>query len=143
MSAHGVTSGRTAATADRGALLRVALKLDALVTAGNGAAYLVAAGPLGDLLGLSPALLRGTGAFLLAFAAAVLVIGTRSTVPRAGVLAVVALNAIWALDSLAAAVTGWGSPTTAGTVWIVLQALTVAAFALLQAAGLRRLGSAR
>ena len=40
--------------------LRTALKLDAVVTGANGAAYLVAAGPLEDLLGLSPALLRGS-----------------------------------------------------------------------------------
>ena len=38
--------------------LRTVLKLDALVTGANGAAYLVGAGPLADLLGLSPALLQ-------------------------------------------------------------------------------------
>ena len=64
-------------TTRRTPLLRLALKLDAIVTGANGAAYLIAAGPLGDLLGLSPALLRGTGAFLLAFAAAVYVTATR------------------------------------------------------------------
>jgi hypothetical protein len=119
-------------------LLRLALKLDAIVTGANGAAYLIAAGPLGDLLGLSPALLRGTGAFLLAFAAVVWLTATRPSIPRAAVYAIIAANAIWALDSVVAAVAGWGTPDTVGTVWIMLQAIVVAAFAELQLVGLRR-----
>ena len=39
-------------------MLRTALKLDALVTGVNGAAYLLFAGPLGELLGLAPTLRR-------------------------------------------------------------------------------------
>ena len=124
--------------AGRRSLLRVALKLDAVVSGANGVAYLVAAGPLGDLLGQSPALLRGVGAFLVAFAAGVWLVATREQVPRAGVLAIAAGNAAWVALSLVAAVAGWGSPSTAGTVWIVLQAITVGAFAELQVLGLRR-----
>jgi hypothetical protein len=119
-------------------LLHDALRLDAAVTGANGVAYLVAAGPLEDLLGLDAALLRGAGAVLVAFAVAVLVAGTRRTPPAAAVKAIVAVNAVWALDSVVAAVAGWGSPETAGTVWIVLQAVVVAGFAALQALGLRR-----
>jgi hypothetical protein len=125
-------------TTERTPLLRLALKLDAIVTGANGAAYLVAAGPLGDLLGLSPALLRGTGAFLVAFAAAVWLTATRRSISRPAVYAIVAANAIWAVDSIVAAIAGWGTPDTAGTVWIVLQAIVVAGFAELQLAGLRR-----
>ena len=136
MSAHSVSA--PAVAADRSGLLRLALKLDAVVTGANGAAYLVAAGPLGDLLGLSPALLRGTGASLLAFAALVWVAGTRPEIPRGAARAVVAANALWAADSIVVALAGWGSPTTAGTVWIVLQAIVVAGFAELQLVGLRR-----
>jgi hypothetical protein len=119
-------------------LLRAALKLDAIVTGANGAAYLIAAGPLGDLLGLSPALLRGTGAFLIAFAAAVYFTSTRPQIPRTAAYAIVAANAVWAIDSAVAAIAGWGSPETAGTVWIVMQAIVVAGFAELQLTGLRR-----
>jgi len=121
-------------------LLRPVLKLDAVVTGANGAAYLVAAGPLGELLGLSETLLRATGAFLLAFAAVVWITGSRREIPRAPVYAIVVANAVWAADSLVAAIAGWGDPTTAGTVWIVLQAIVVAAFAELQLTGLRRDG---
>lgn len=123
---------------ERTSLLRVALKLDAIVTGANGAAYLIAAGPLSDLLGLSPALLRGTGAFLLAFAAAVWITATRPTILRPAAYAIVAANALWAIGSVVAAIAGMGTPETVGTIWIVLQAIVVAGFAELQLAGLRR-----
>ena len=81
--------------------LRTALKLDAVVTGANGAAYLVAAGPLEDLLGLSPALLRGIGAFLLLFSAAVWIVASRPQVSSSAALAVIAVNVLWAADSIA------------------------------------------
>ena len=121
-------------------LLRLALKLDAVVTGANGAAYLAAAGPLSDLLGLSEALLRGAGAFLLVYAAFVWIVGTRREIPRGAVFAIVAGNAIWAVDSVVMAIAGWGDATTAGTVWILLQAVVVAGFAELQLTGLRQKG---
>ena len=124
--------------APRRSLLRTALTLDAGVTALNGAAYLALAGPLHDVLGLPEALLRGAGGFLLVYALAVGLLAARPRPPRAGVLAVVAANAIWAADSVVAALAGWGDPTAAGTVWIVLQAIVVAGFAALQLAGLAR-----
>ena len=117
-------------TLSRAARLRLALKLDAIVTGLNGAAYLVAAGPLGDLLGLESGLLRALGAFLLAFAVAVWAIATRPT--RGGVAFVIEANVAWVLGSLAAAAFGWSSPETVGTIWIVLQAAVVALFAALQ-----------
>ncbi len=114
-------------------LLRLALRLDAVVTGLNGAAYLAAAPLLDDLLGLSPGLLRGAGAFLLVFAAAVWAVSIR---PRPwAVETVVVSNLAWAVGSV---VTDLFTPTTVGAVWLVLQALVVAAFAVLQLAGLRR-----
>jgi hypothetical protein len=118
------------------ALLRLALRLDAVVTGLNGAAYLLAASPLADLLGLPAGWLLGTGVFLLAYAAAVWLVDTRPTPPA--VRTVVAANALWAAGSVVVVLAGLGSPTTVGAVWLVLQALVVAAFAVLQAAGLRR-----
>jgi len=113
--------------------LRTALKLDAIVTGANGAAYLVAAGPLEDLLGLSPALLRGIGAFLLLFSAVVWIVGSRPQVSSTAALAVIAVNVLWAADSIAFLAAGLSDPTTVGAIWIVLQALVVAGFAGLQA----------
>ena len=112
--------------------LRPALLVDAAVTGVNGLAYLAAAGPLEDLLGLPASWLRIAGVVLVAFAAFVALTARR---PDAGsVAAIVAVNAAWVVGSLAFAIAGWGSPETVGTVWIVLQALVVAGFAELQVA---------
>ena len=124
-------------TASPGALLRLALKLDALVTGLNGAAYLAAATALDSPLGVEAGVLRPIGAFLLVYAAAVWVVATRAEIRPAAVRTVVAANAIWAADSLVVLAAGWLSPTTVGGVWIALQALVVAGFAALQAYALR------
>jgi len=113
--------------------LRTALKLDAVVTGANGAAYLVAAGPLEDVLGLSPALLRSIGVFLLLFSAAVWTVAARPQVSTSAALAVIAVNVLWAADSIAFLLSGVSDPTTVGAIWIVMQALVVAGFAGLQA----------
>lgn len=118
--------------------LRLTLLLDAAVTGANGALYLAAAPALDGLLGIPAGTLGWLGAVLLAFAAAVLLVGRRQRPAPAAVLAVVAVNVAWVAASLAAAATGWQSPTTTGTVWTVLQAGVVAAFAGLQVSGLRR-----
>jgi hypothetical protein len=117
----------------RETLQRLVLKLDAVVTGANGVAYLAAAEPLEDLLGVSAELMRPIGAFLVLFAAAVWFVATRRMVPRAAVLAIATANAVWALGSLAFAAAGASSPNTVGTVWVLLQALVVAGFAALQA----------
>jgi hypothetical protein len=117
--------------------LRLILKLDAVVTGVNGIAYLALANPLEDLLGVAPELTRPIGAFLVLFAAALWFVATRPVVSRMAVADIVAANAVWALGSVAFAAAGASSPTTVGTVWIVLQALVVAGFAALQALPMR------
>lgn len=141
MSTHteAATAAPDAVTRPAGrTLLRVALKLDAAVSGANGAAYVVAAGPLGGVLGLSPSLLRAAGVFLVAFAAFVWLAGSRRVVSRSAVIAIVSVNVLWAVASVAAAIMGWDSPEAAGAVWIVVQALVVGGFAELQVVGLRR-----
>ena len=120
-------------------LLRRALQLDAVVTGANGLAYLAAAGPLADLLGIPAGTLRGLGAFLVVFAAAVWLVGARPVPSRGAVSAVIAANVVWVADSIAVLVAGAWSPTTAGAVWIGLQAAAVAGFAGLQLVGRRAL----
>ena len=112
--------------------IRFALLLDAVISSATGVAYLVAAEPIGDLLGLSAGLLRALGAFFVAYGIAVWLVSRRPSGPA--VAAVVAGNALWVLASLVFAIAGWEDPTTAGTVWIVLQAVIVAGFAELQVA---------
>jgi len=119
-------------------LLHFALRLDAVVTAAVGVAYLAAPGPLEDLLGVPSSALLAVGAFMVAYGAVVWLVARAQTPNRLAVRIVIGGNVVWVLDSLAVAALDWGSPSTAGTVWIVLQALTVAAFAALQTSGLRR-----
>lgn len=107
--------------------VRPFLLTDATLTAGNGLAYLVAAGWLADLFGTSPALLVGLGAFLVAVGAGVAWLATRRPVPRSLVMELAAFNAVWVVASLVYAVVG--DLTTTGRVWDVLQALLVAVFA--------------
>lgn len=132
-----VSASITTLAAAPSALLRLALKLDAVVTGANGAAYLAAAGALDSALGVEAGLLRGAGAFLLVYAGAVWIVATREAIRPPAVKTIVAANAIWAVDSLVVLAAGWLSPTIAGGVWIALQALVVAGFAGLQTYALR------
>ncbi|MET8863162.1 hypothetical protein ABZW11_09435 [Nonomuraea sp. NPDC004580] len=125
-------------TTDRTKFLRLTLAADAAVTGVNGLAYLAFAGPVAALLGPDAAALRGIGAFLLAYGAAVAVLATRRDISRTGTRAVIALNVAWTLGSVAAVVTGALGFTTIGAVWAVAQALVVAVFAELQLTGLRK-----
>ncbi|MEU8529499.1 MULTISPECIES: hypothetical protein [Streptomyces] len=117
-------------------MVRRFLALDAVVTGTNGLAYLLASDALGDLLGMSPALLFELGLFLTAFAAGVAWLASRRQPPTRGVKFVVDANLLWALGSIVSLV-GWIDPSTAGAVWILMQAGTVAGFAALQWAALR------
>jgi len=131
---------RTDLTAARTRLRRF-LALDAVVTGGNGLAYLAASGPLADLLGVSRTLLLAVGGFLLAFGAAVGLLAARPQPPALGVKLVVDANLLWPVLSIVALEASL-SPTTAGYVWIPLQALTVAGFAALQLLALRAVTAA-
>jgi hypothetical protein len=133
------TASPTAARpATRAVPLGLTLRLDTVVTGANGLAYLVAAGPLSDLFGLDATFLRGIGLFLLAFTVFVWRVSARTAPAPGAVRAVVAVNVAWVLGSLALAALGLGSPSTAGTVWTVLQAAVVGVFAELQILALRR-----
>ncbi|MER7194205.1 hypothetical protein [Streptomyces flaveolus] len=118
-------------------MLRRFLALDAVVTGTNALAYLTLSGPLGRFLGAGSGLLLGLGAFLAAYTAAVGLLAARRHPPALAVRAVVEANLAWSALSLAALAL-WLSPTTAGAVWTVLQALVVTGFALLQYAALRQ-----
>lgn len=119
-------------------LLRFAIRFDAIGTSLNGLAYVALAGALDSLLGIDAAALRVVGAVLIAYAALVALLAVRPRVPRLGVIAIVVVNAVWAIDSIIVAAAGWYSPTTTGTVWIVMQAMLVGGLAALQYAGLKR-----
>lgn len=120
--------------------LRRLLALDAVVTAGNGLAYAVFAGPLGRLLGVGRPVLLVLGLLLAGFGAGVGLLAARRRPPALPVRCVVEVNYAWAALSLLSLVL-WFSPTAAGAVWIPVQALVVASFAVLQQLALRSAGS--
>ncbi|MFI1240870.1 hypothetical protein [Nocardia salmonicida] len=119
-------------------LLRVSLRLDAVVTTVNGIAYLALAQPLERLLGLDAGVSLAIGAFLTAYGLAVALVGRSSPVNRAAASVVAIGNTAWVVVSLAALSTGVLGLTTVGAVWAVMQSVTVGGFAALQYLGLRR-----
>ena len=121
-----------------GGLLRFALLLDGVATGANGVLYLAGAPLLDGWLGLPTEMLVVVGAFLIVYAALVLRLATRPEMPRIAVVAVIAANALWVVDSLLALAFDWFTPTTAGQVLIAVQAVLVAGLAALQYVGLRQ-----
>jgi hypothetical protein len=128
----------TGILADGRRLLRLALRLDAVVTGLNGLVYLALAGPLEDLLGLGAGTGRALGVLLLLYAAFVWAVSVPRVPNRAAVSAVVEVNLLWTVLSVVAVVTGWLSLNTAGSVWAILQAVAVAGFAAVQYTARRR-----
>lgn len=124
-------------------LLRRVLAVDAVVTTGNGLIYLIAAGPVGRLLGVPSDLLLGLGVFLTLYGLVVGYLAMRPVPPGGGVRAVIVGNSAWAVASIGVLLSGWLDPSLAGTVWIPAQAAVVAGLAGLQAVALRRLRNGR
>jgi hypothetical protein len=106
------------------------LLADAALTGANGLAYVVLPGLLGDWFGISSGLLVGLGIFLLVVAAEIVFLATRDRIPRFGVTMLAEVNIVWVVASLVFAAVA--SLTTLGAVWVIAQALIVAAFAARQ-----------
>jgi hypothetical protein len=118
--------------------LRLALLADAAVSGATGLAMMLGAGVVDGLLGVPGVLLRYAGLSLLPFAALVAFLATRENLSRPAAWAVVAFNALWAVDSIVLMASGWIAPTALGYAFIAFQALVVAIFAKLQYIGLRK-----
>ena len=123
---------------DTSSFLRRVLVADAITSAASGLLMVFGAGLLEGLLGIPAAVLVPSGVILLPFAGLLLYLATRERLPRPAVWAVIACNVLWAVDSVAMLALGWLEPTTLGGVFVVAQALVVAAFAELEYLGLRR-----
>jgi hypothetical protein len=118
--------------------LRYVLIVDAAASAVTGLLMALGAGFLTGLLGLPEPLLRYAGLILLPYAAVVAYLGTRESLSRGAVWAVIAVNAIWVADSVLLLLGGWVTPTMLGYAFVIFQAVVVAAFAEAQYLGLRR-----
>ncbi|MFI9510768.1 hypothetical protein [Nocardia sp. NPDC052566] len=119
-------------------LLRLSLRTDAVVTTGNGLAYLALSGPLETLLGLDQKIGIPIGVFLTLYGLAVAVTGLPKTINTTAATVVAAGNTAWVVVSLAALVEGALDLNLVGSIWTVMQAGTVGAFAAMQYLGVRR-----
>ena len=116
------------------------LLADAIFSGVSAAGLTLGAGLLAPFLILPEALLRETGLFLIAYAAFVGWLGTRTSVLKPLVLVVVAGNAAWTLASVALLFSGAVSPNLLGEIVVVAQAIATGVFAELQYIGLRKSG---
>ena len=118
--------------------LKTVLLLDSAVTGTNGLAYVAGVGFLDSLLGLPIDHLLGIGAFLIACSAILATIATRQPISRGWAMFAIEVNVAWMFGSIAAVTFGWFDLTTTGSIWTILQAGIVGAFATMQLSALRR-----
>lgn len=118
--------------------LRQAVMLDAVVTGISGVLFALGAGFLADWLGIAAAELRLMGLVLVPYAVYAAFVGMRPIISRKAVWSLIIINTIWAVDSIVVLLAGWITPTALGIGYVVLQALIVFGFAVLQYAGLRQ-----
>lgn len=120
-------------------VLRTALWLDAGASGVLGLALLLAPAAMIDFAGLPSWLATGAGLTLIPFAAAVAWLAARRQPPRAGVWALVGVNALWVAESVATIAAGVVEGSPLGVIalgLILLQAVAVAGFAMMQVIGL-------
>ena len=126
-----------ATTRDGGRFLRLSLRLDAAASGALGVLSLAAAPALADLLGPGTGALRGVGAFLVLYAAGLVLLAGLRSIPRPAAWTVVLGNLGWVAASVVAAF-AVHDLTTVGTIVVLAQAAAVLTFADLQLIGLRR-----
>lgn len=118
--------------------LRRALQIDALFSGVSALLLVFGAGFLASLTNLPEGFLRNTGLVLVAFVLGIGYLATRDMMPKIAVWAMIAINAVWTIDSIALLASGWVSPNLLGQVFIVAQAIAVGVFAELEFIGLRK-----
>jgi hypothetical protein len=124
----------------RSNLLRYTLRGDAILSIASGAICLADAQPLATFLGIQPPLaLEILGAVLALYGAFLLFTAAQPQLNRRIVIAAIALDLIWLIDSAILLVAGWLPLTSAGMWTIGLIVGAVAVVAELKFFGLRRI----
>ena len=118
--------------------LRNVMLIDAAASGSTGLLLIAGTGLLDGLLGLPVALMREAGLILVPYVAFVAWVGTRETIARGAVWAIIVVNALWAIASVGLLVSGLVAPTVLGYVFVIAQAVVVALLGELQYAGLKR-----
>jgi hypothetical protein len=78
------------------------------------------------------------GVILLGYAGFLFAVAAREPISRRAVMAAIALDIVWVLDSVVLLASGWLALTTVGWWVIAVAALLVADFGVLKYIGLRR-----
>ena len=125
-------------TAVRSPFLRTVLAVDAALSGLSGAVLALDTGMLAGPLGLSPDLMRPVGIFLIGYAALLAWLAARPALPRKAVWALVALNVVWAVESVMLLALRWAEPTGLGLGLVLAQAAAVLLVADLYYLALRR-----
>ena len=119
-------------------LLRRALAADAIVSGTLAIALIVAANPIAQLFGMTASMLSTVGLLLLPWTAWTGWLSRQEHPPRMQVWSVIAINALWVIDSAVLLMSGWVQPTAFGNAFIIAQAVVVGVLAELQYIGVRR-----
>jgi hypothetical protein len=117
--------------------LRNILLADAASGIMGGLLFVLAAGPLAELLAIPAEFLRGAGAILLPFAAFVLWVATRQPIPAKAVWIIVGLNVLWVIESVVLLIGNCIAPNAFGAAVVLVQAAAIAVIAELEIVGLR------
>lgn len=119
-------------------LLRLGLRLDAILSLAAAAAVPLLLAPLSVALGFSREQMILIAAFMFGWAALTGWMGGQARLPAWSVWLAIAVNVEWAAASLLLPAFGWITPNALGCTLLVAQALGVLVFAGLQWLGLRR-----
>jgi hypothetical protein len=119
-------------------LLRRALQIDAIFSGMSALMLVFGAGILAPLTNLPESFLRNTGLVLVAFVLGVGYLASREVMSKVAVWAVIVINAVWTIDSIALLASGWLVPNLLGQVFIVMQAIAIGVFAEMEFIGLRK-----
>ena len=125
-------------TQDRAQLLRRALRANGIFSITSGTAFILAARPIANLIGIDyPVVIAGIGLSLAFFAVALFYNAARSEVGRLGAALAVACDLAWVAGG--GVVIALGILITSGNWAVALIADIVLLFAIFQFVGLRRL----
>jgi len=113
------------------------LLVDAATCVTMGILLTLAAGPIGRITQVPPALLFYAGLVLFPIGAFMAIVATRPAISPAAVRLIVLGNLAWVVASLLILFGGWIAPNTVGSIFVMAQALAVAALALLEHGALR------
>ncbi|MFD5751102.1 hypothetical protein [Streptomyces sp. NPDC127033] len=136
------TATDAARRADASRLLRLVLRVDSVSTAVMAVVLIAAVGPLGDATGMSAGFTVGFGIYQLGGAAALALIAGYPAIPPALARAVIAVNLLSGAACLVVAFADLMALTGFGVVFMVIGALVVTVYAVLEYVGLRRLTDA-